>query len=78
MGAVDVTVTMRLKRWMAPNYAIIETSPRPKQEGIQPLPTVPVTELGQAALDELAGAWLTDLYTKAGKQSPFERVVQSK
>ncbi len=63
MAATEV----KLKPWLTPNFATIEMPPRPKQEGISALPSIPVKELSPQALADLAEQWLTELYEKAGK-----------
>lgn len=66
---VAVSMAMKLRKWMAPNFATVET----RQDGRQPSPSIAVAELDPSALDELAAAWLDDLYAKAGREVPFHR-----
>lgn len=61
------SIKMKLKPWLTPNFANIEVPPRPKQDGVVELPSIPVSELSMEALSSLAQQWLTELYTKAGK-----------
>lgn len=60
---VTAKITVALRPWSAPNFA---TRPSGEGEGI------PVAELSEEALEELAERWLQDLYRKAGRsQMPF-------
>lgn len=58
---------MKLKPWLAPNFATLEQPPGLKQEGLRELPSIAVKDLPQATLDALAAEWLTNLYAKAEK-----------
>lgn len=59
---INATIKVTLKPWAAPNFA---TRPTGEGEGI------PVKELHEDTLEDMALAWLDDLYRKAGKRSPF-------
>ncbi len=65
------TMQMKLKPWMAPNYAQLEMPPGEREDGVKELPSFHVKELSQEALDGHARAWLMDLYLKAAKPNPW-------
>jgi hypothetical protein len=67
---VTVSTSVQYRRWQAPNFATMETPPRPRQEGLQWAPTTPIAELPREVLDALAQAWLDDLYAKANVSAP--------
>lgn len=69
--AVTVMTKVRFKPFNVPNFASIQVGPRPKQEGISPLPSIPIAELDAEVLDALAGRWLDNLYAAVGRASPF-------
>jgi hypothetical protein len=71
---MEVTTTVNLNPWQVPNFATVKQKPGLKQDGIQPAVSIPVADLSQEALDSLAQAWLTELYNKADKHSPFHIV----
>jgi len=73
---VEVRMTVRFTPWQAPNFATVQTKPGFKQDGMQPLPSIPVDVLDDDALQVLAQSWLTDLYAKAGKICPFTAIRQ--
>ncbi len=52
------SIKVDLKEWKVPNFAIVEGNDKT---------SIPVGGLPQEALDELARAWLDELYAKAGK-----------
>jgi len=68
---VEVATTVRFRCWQVPNFANVDMPPGAKQDGVQPLPSVPVGDLDQSALDGLVAAWLGDIYSKAGKDCPW-------
>lgn len=69
---MEVTTTVHLNPWQVPNFASVKQKPGRREDGIQPAVTIPVVDLSQEALDSLAQAWLTALYDKADKHSPFQ------
>lgn len=68
---MSIKTSVKLKPFLVPNFVSVEAKPGRKGDGVQPLPTIPVADLDSEALDGLAQAWLTELYEKAGKSSPF-------
>ncbi len=64
---------VHLRPWSHPNFATATA-------GINGELSIPIAELQQEALDELAQEWLVDLYTDAGKINPFrcERLAREK
>lgn len=67
------TIALQMKPWTAPNYATVEMPPRPKQDGVQALPSFHVKDLPLETLDRLAEQWRRDLYQKAGQPLPEDR-----
>jgi hypothetical protein len=74
---VTVNAPVSYRRWIAPNFANVDMPPRPRQEGMQALPSVAIKDLAPEALDALAAAWLSDLYTKADRPCPFANLGAS-
>lgn len=72
MTTVTVSAPVTFKTWHAPNFALPNLPPRPRQEGFRVPDGVPVADLAPAVLDALAAAWLADLYAKSGRPCPFE------
>lgn len=60
-------IEMKLKPWPVPDHAVVDEPPRPKQEGIRELLTIPLSDLPYGVLQEMARDWLMALYEKAGK-----------
>lgn len=54
------TIEMKLNPWRAPNFATIADAPDAK--------SIPVADLPADVLQDMACAWLEDLYAKAGKR----------
>lgn len=71
---MEVTTTVNLNPWQVPNFATVKQKPGKREDGPQPAVTIPVADLSQEALDNLAQAWLADLYNKADKHNPFNIV----
>lgn len=60
-----ITAPVALRPWPAPNFAVVKS-------GDDTL-SIPIRDLPEETLDELAAAWLTELYQKAEKGSPWSR-----
>jgi hypothetical protein len=74
MGA---TVKLSLKPLMVPNFVGVQLSSRSKSSDGLGEYTVPVSELDEDALEDLAYGFLLDFYKKAGKHCPFYRPVKA-
>lgn len=68
------TIERELTPWRAPNFAHVQRGPGSRSEGYKESEAIPVAELPHAALNELAGEWLNDLYKKAGIPSPWKNM----
>lgn len=68
--SVTAQVAVSFKAWPTPNFANVAVPPGLRQEGIAPLPSIPVAALDKVALDALAMAWVSELYEKAGYDAP--------
>jgi hypothetical protein len=70
---MNATVKLALQPLNIPNFVGVELSPRSRAaEGLGSY-TVPVSELDEDALEELAYGFLISFYKKAGKSCPFYR-----
>jgi hypothetical protein len=69
--AVEVRTKVSFKPWPVPTEAGIDLGPGLKQDGIKPLPTIPLAELGDEVVDALVLRWLDNLYANRGQASPF-------
>lgn len=67
---MDAVISYKLKPFQTPNFATVEQSPRPKQEGVQALPSIPINELSDESLDNLVNQWRAEVYLKAKKSLP--------
>lgn len=66
--------TVSLKPWTTPNFAQFDMPRGKRQEGFKELPSIAVSDLSQAALDDLARQWLAELYHKAGKRNDWTTI----
>lgn len=62
---IRATLSIALKPWDAPSFA------RRAHIDSDEASAVHVRDLDSDALEDMALAWLNDLYRKAGKRSPF-------
>jgi hypothetical protein len=69
-NVVEVRSTQRWKHFQVPNFAIMDMPPGLRQDGLMELPKLPIAQLDAAVLDALVGAWLRDVYSKAGRSAP--------
>jgi hypothetical protein len=68
---IEVKAVVRLRAWPVPDCATVEMPPQPRQNGLGPLPTIPVEELDDEAVDALARRWLNSLYAARKEEPPF-------
>lgn len=66
-------VNFPLKPWVVPNFATVELPPKPKQDGLHALPSIPLADLPLDALDGLVRQWTKEVYQKAGVKAPQDR-----
>jgi len=64
---IKATINVTLARWQTPNFARRAGPPAAPEDGREDV-GIPVRELSDEALDALAWAWVSDLYTKAGRR----------
>lgn len=67
---MKASIEIELKPFDVPNYVITVQPPRPKQDGIQELPTFHLSDLDPLTLDRLCRDFRDDVFKKAGKQQP--------
>lgn len=67
---IEVRTKIKFQEWHAPSYAVLANVA--ESGGGRESHTIAVNELDADALSALAQSWLDDLYTKAGKPSPFQ------
>jgi hypothetical protein len=62
LDGISATLKVRLKPWAAPNYARVVGMDESSADS-----AIPVADLDPQALEQMALAWLSDLYSKAGR-----------
>lgn len=69
---IQATLKVALKPWPAPSYASRVAKGAEKSSGIH------VSDLSDDALEDLALAWIEDLYRKAGRpHAPFYKPAKA-
>lgn len=66
-------IKLGLNPFQTPNYVSVKRPPRPRQDGWQESPTIPLRELDEQALSELCDAFRAEVFKKAGKQDPRQQ-----
>ena len=69
---ITVTAPVSYKKFNVPNFASMQMPPRPRQEGMQEAPSVPLSEIPNAAFVRLVEAWVDDMYRKHKQIRPPE------
>lgn len=67
---VKITLDVELKPFQVPNFVIVKTLPRPRQEGIQEAPKYRLSDLDAITLEKLCDEFRTEVFKKAGKNRP--------
>lgn len=73
MSEIRPSIAFPLKAWTTPNFANVDMPPRPKQDGVHALPSIPMSEIPMDALDALVAQWRREVYDKAGVMAPEDR-----
>lgn len=68
---INATIKVVLKPWDAPNFA------RRDHVGDGSENAIHVSELDENALEDMALAWLDELYRKAKRTSPFDKPAKA-
>ena len=66
----EITTSVKLKPFRAPNYVIVDTPPRPRSEGFQEAPKYHVSELSEETLNALCDQFREDVMAKAAAGKP--------
>lgn len=69
---VEAMMPLTLKTWATPDHVIIQVGPRPRQEGISPLPTMALVDIPDNAFHALVEEWVSEMYRKAKKTRQAE------
>lgn len=63
-------MNIELQPWAAPNFVIMVTPPRPRQEGIHHVSTFPLQAVDADALAKMCDDFRAEVFRKAGKTDP--------
>ncbi len=63
-------IQQNLRPFGLPNFAVVETGPRPKQEGVVEPPRFHLSDLEPQTLSELCDEFRAGVFEKAGKKDP--------
>lgn len=61
---------LALVPFTVPNYVSLKMPPRPKQDGVQPLPSFALSEIDAGVLSDLCDEFRVEVFRKAGKPDP--------
>lgn len=67
---VTVNVPVKYKKFDIPMAARMHLPPAPRQEGVRPLPEIPLDTLSNDAFVQLVEAWVDDMYRTHRQQRP--------
>lgn len=63
-------LAMKMRPWMVPSFAAVETPPRSREEGFHAAPVIPLSELDAATLAAMCDEFRATVFQKAGKADP--------
>ncbi len=69
-ATIEARTVVKFKTWTPPNYAVLALEHQ--QDSKEVAASIPVSELSEEALADLAMDWLDALYAKADKRNPFQ------
>lgn len=66
-------MTIKLKPFLTPNFAIMEMPPGKREDGFKELPSVPLPEIDATELASMCDAFRAEIFRKAGKADPLSK-----
>lgn len=63
------TIKLKLKPFRVPNNVLVEQPPKPRQEGFQEYPSIPLSELDNETLEEMCAEFRKGVFEKARAQN---------
>jgi hypothetical protein len=63
-------VTVELRPFPVPEYAVMQMPPGRREDGMKALPKFPLNELGAEVLEQLCIQFRKDVFEAAGKEPP--------
>lgn len=73
---MKVTIELNLKPFQTPNFVLIESEPKPRQDGFQVSNSIPLSEIDPGALEGLCEEFTREVFKKAGKQRPPQSITK--
>lgn len=70
---MKTTLEVELQPFTTPNFVRLASKPGLKQDGMQELPSYPLSDLDSWTLDKLCREFRNEVFKKAGKEQPPER-----
>ncbi len=67
---MKVTIELDLEPFETPDFAIIRSEPKPRQDGFQAINSIPLREIDASILYSLCENFTDSVFRKAGKQRP--------
>lgn len=61
---------LELEPWQTPNFVIFKMPPRPRGEGLNEAPKLPLAEVDVMVLSDLCDEFRAEVFRKAGKTDP--------
>jgi hypothetical protein len=62
-----IKTDVELHPFRVPNYVIVKTEPKPRQDGYSEAPKYHLSELSESVLNELCEQFKKDVFIKAGR-----------
>ena len=67
---MKATIEIELQPFTTPNFVLAVSKPGMKQDGMQELPSYPLSSLDSWTLDKLCSEFRDEVFKKAGKEQP--------
>ena len=65
-----IKIEREIKPFQVPNFVVIVTEPKPRQEGFHPENSIPLSDLDASTLWKLCDDFKDSVFRKAGKAQP--------
>lgn len=68
-------IKVKLRPWLVPSFVSIKQPARPRQEGLQESPSLPLSEIPAETLADMCDDFRAEVFRKAGKRDPHTCVI---
>ena len=66
----EISIKIKIHPFNVPSFVVREVKARPREEGFQEAPGIPLSDIDAVTLDEMCNEFANAVFAKAGKERP--------